>query len=181
MFGYGKGTDGQLYIIPEEAEVVRLIYGKYLEGKSLNSIARILKEKGIKTIRGNTEWNVNSIRTILINEKYIGDTMTQKTFTTDYLTRHGKRIKGNFKSIMWKMPMKQLYQERYSIKFKKNCTSEPIYIRNQVNRKQNPRASIAENTPYPRLPFAKNAAVSTADKSGLSMGKRKQYGDVKTG
>ena len=94
MFGYGKGTDGQLYIIPEEAEVVRLIYGKYLEGESLNSIARLLKEKGIKTIRGNTEWNVNSIRTILINEKYIGDTMAQKTFTTDYLTKARKENQG---------------------------------------------------------------------------------------
>ena len=94
MFGYGKGADGQLYIIPEEAEVVRLIYGKYLEGESMNSIARILKEKGIKTIRGNTEWNVNSIRTILINEKYIGDAMTQKTFTTDYLTKARKENQG---------------------------------------------------------------------------------------
>ena len=94
MFGYQKGTDGQLHIIPEEAEVVRLIYGKYLEGESLNSIARILKEKGIKTIRGNTEWNVNSIRTILINEKYIGDAMAQKTFTTDYLTKARKENQG---------------------------------------------------------------------------------------
>ena len=94
MFGYGKSTDGQLYIIPEEAEVVRLIYGKYLEGESLNSIARLLKEKGIKTIRGNTEWNVNSIRTILINEKYIGDARAQKTFTTDYLTKARKENQG---------------------------------------------------------------------------------------
>ena len=94
MFGYQKGTDGQLHIIPEEAEVVRLIYGKYLEGESLNSIARLLKEKGIKTIRGNTEWNVNSIRTILINEKYIGDAMAQKTFTTDYLTKARKENQG---------------------------------------------------------------------------------------
>ena len=94
MFGYGKGTDGQLYIIPEEAEVVRLIYGKYLEGESLNSIARLLKEKGIKTIRGNIKWNVNSIRTILINEKYIGDAMAQKTFTIDYLTKTRKENQG---------------------------------------------------------------------------------------
>ena len=94
MFGYGKGTDGQMYIIPEEAEVVRLIYGKYLEGESLNGIARLLKEKGIKTIRGNTQWNVNSIRTILINEKYIGDAMAQKTFTTDYLTKARKENQG---------------------------------------------------------------------------------------
>ena len=94
MFGYQKGTDGQLHIIPEESEVVRLIYGKYLEGESLNSIARLLKEKGIKTIRGNTEWNVNSIRTILINEKYIGDAMAQKTFTTNYLTKARKENQG---------------------------------------------------------------------------------------
>lgn len=94
MFGYGKDADGQLYIIPEEAEVVRMIYGKYLEGESLNSIARILKEKGVKTIRGNVEWNVSSIRTILTNEKYIGDSMSQKTFIVDYLTKERKRNQG---------------------------------------------------------------------------------------
>ncbi len=120
MFGYRKGADGQLYVVPEEAEAVRMIYGKYLEGESMNSIARILKENGIKTIRGNAEWNVSSIRTILINEKYIGDAMAQKTFTTDYLTKERKENRGNFKNIMWKMLMRQSYQERYSIKFRKN-------------------------------------------------------------
>ena len=77
--------------------------------------------------------------------------------------------------------MKRLYQEKYSIKSRKSCTSVQIFIRNQANWKQNQRESIVENTPYPRLPSAKSAAVSTADKSGLSMEKRKQYGDVKTG
>ena len=94
MFGYRKGADGQLYVVPEEAEAVRMIYGKYLEGESMNSIARILKENSIKTIRGNAEWNVSSIRTILINEKYIGDAMAQKTFTTDYLTKERKENRG---------------------------------------------------------------------------------------
>ena len=55
MFGYRKGADGQLYVVPEEAEAVHMIYGKYLEGESMNSIARILKENGIKTIRGDAE------------------------------------------------------------------------------------------------------------------------------
>ena len=91
LFGYSKSTDRQLYIIPEEAETVLLIYGKYLKGERLNSIARTLKEKGIKTVRGSTEWNVNSIRIILINEKYIGGAMVQKTFTTDYLTKTQKK------------------------------------------------------------------------------------------
>ena len=56
-------------------------------------VGRVLKE-GIKTIRGNTRWNVNSIRTILINEKYIGDAMAQKTFTIDYLTKTRKENQG---------------------------------------------------------------------------------------
>ena len=60
----------------------------------MNSIARILKENGIKTIRGNAEWNVSSIRIILINEKYICDAMAQKTFTTDYLTKERKENRG---------------------------------------------------------------------------------------
>ena len=94
MLGYGKDANGQLYIIPKEEDAVRLIYGKYLEGESFNSIARILKENGVKTIRGNTQWNVSSICTILINEKYMGDSITQKTFTVDYLTKERKENKG---------------------------------------------------------------------------------------
>ena len=34
-FGYEKGIDKHLHIIPEEAEIVRMIYKEYLEGKSL--------------------------------------------------------------------------------------------------------------------------------------------------
>lgn len=94
MFGYEKREDGQLHIIPNEADTIRLLYQKYLEGESLNSLARMLKEMGIKTIRGNTEWNVSSIRRILTNEKYIGDAMAQKTFTIDYLTKERKENKG---------------------------------------------------------------------------------------
>ena len=69
--------------------------------------------------------------------------------------------------------MRKLFQERYSIKSGKNCTNEPIYIRNPVNRKPNQRASIVENTPYPRLPSEKSAAVSTADKIWSKYGEKK--------
>ena len=94
MFGYRKGADGKLYIVPEEAEVVRMMYGKYLEGESMNSIARLLKERGIKTIRGNTTWTINAIRVILTNEKYIGDVMAQKTYIVDYLSKVRKTNRG---------------------------------------------------------------------------------------
>lgn len=93
-FGYEKGTDKNLHIIPEEAEFVRMIYKKYLEGQSLNGIANLLTKMKVKTIRGNTRWNGSSIRVILTNEKYIGDAVAQKTFTADYLLKDRRKNKG---------------------------------------------------------------------------------------
>ena len=94
VFGYEKGIDNHLHIIPEEAEIVRMIYKKYLEGQSLNDIADLLTKMRVSTIRGNTRWNGSSIRVILTNEKYIGDAMAQKTFTVDYLLKDRRKNKG---------------------------------------------------------------------------------------
>lgn len=93
-FGYEKGTDKNLHIIPKEAEFVRMIYKKYLEGQSLNGIANLLTKMKVKTIRGNARWNGSSIRAILTNEKYIGDAVAQKTFTVDYLLKDRRKNKG---------------------------------------------------------------------------------------
>ena len=94
VFGYEKGIDNHLHIIPEEAEIVRMIYKKYLEGQSLNDIADLLTKMRVRTIRGNTRWNGSSIRVILTNEKYIGDAIAQKTFTVDYLLKERRKNKG---------------------------------------------------------------------------------------
>lgn len=94
VFGYEKGIDKRLHIIPEEAEIVRMIYKKYLEGQSLNDIADLLTKMKVRTIRGNSRWNGSSIRVILTNEKYIGDAIAQKTFTVDYLLKDRRKNKG---------------------------------------------------------------------------------------
>ena len=93
-FGYEKGIDNHLHIIPEEAKIVRMIYKKYLEGQSLNDIADLLTKMRVSTIRGNSRWNGSSIRVILTNEKYIGDAIAQKTFTVDYLLKDRRKNKG---------------------------------------------------------------------------------------
>lgn len=94
VFGYEKGIDNHLHIIPEEAKIVRMIYKKYLEGQSLNDIADLLTKMKVRTIRGNSRWNGSSIRVILTNEKYIGDAIAQKTFTVDYLLKDRRKNKG---------------------------------------------------------------------------------------
>lgn len=158
-----------------------MIYGKYLEGESLNSIARILKEKGIKTIRGNTEWNVNSIRTILINEKYIGDAMAQKTFTTDYLTKARKENQGELQKYYVENAHEAIIPREVFYKVQEELHQRANIYKKSSKQETESRVSIVENTPYPRSRSARNAAVSTTDKSGLSTEKRKPYGDAKTG
>ena len=80
--GYRKGPDGKPEIDPEEAETVRLIYRLYLDGWSLGDIQKELTEKKIPTARGIQGWSRQVIQNILLNEKYIGDGLRQKTFTT---------------------------------------------------------------------------------------------------
>ena len=92
FMGYTKNEDGELIIEPEEAKVVRLIFRLYLEGSSLCEIARELQEKNIKTVTGKTEWHESVIDRMLRNEKYMGDALLQKTYTTDFMTK--KRVKN---------------------------------------------------------------------------------------
>jgi DNA invertase Pin-like site-specific DNA recombinase len=82
ILGYRKGPDGKPEIDPEEAETVRLIYTRYLEGRSLGDIQNELVEKDIPTAVGIQGWSRQVIQNILINEKYIGDGLRQKTYTT---------------------------------------------------------------------------------------------------
>ena len=92
FMGYTKNEEGELIIEPEEAKVVRLIFRLYLEGASLCEIARELQKKNIKTVTGKTEWHESVIDRMLRNEKYMGDALLQKTYTTDFMTK--KRVKN---------------------------------------------------------------------------------------
>ena len=92
LYGYRKGADGKPEIIPEEAEVVRLIYKLYLDGLTLRQIAQHLKNLNIPK-REYAEWTINGIHSILSNEKYVGDALLQKTYTVDCITH--KSVKNN--------------------------------------------------------------------------------------
>ena len=94
IIGYRKGADGKPEIIPEQAEVIRLIFNSYLQGDSLQSIKAKLETAGALTARGNIAWSAQSIQRILQNEKYCGDVLLQKTFTEDVLTGVDKKNTG---------------------------------------------------------------------------------------
>ena len=93
FLGYTKDADGNLIIEPEQAEVIKRIYREYLEGYSMDRIAKGLEADGILTGAGKTKWWTSTINKILRNEKYIGDALLQKTYTTDFLNK--TRVKNN--------------------------------------------------------------------------------------
>ena len=94
MLGYRKGTDGQPEIVPEEAEIIRRIYRRYLAGRSLGQIKLELEQNNVPTAQKVERWSSAVIHNILTNEKYMGDALLQKTYITDCITKKVKKNMG---------------------------------------------------------------------------------------
>jgi len=94
FLGYQKGEDGRPCIVPEQAEIVRLIYRLFVEGQTPAAIAKHFTRTGIPTPAGKTNWQASTVRSILTNEKYKGDAILQKTFCVDFLTKKMKPNEG---------------------------------------------------------------------------------------
>ena len=94
FLGYRKGDDGLPEIVPEEAEVVRTIYRRFLDGMTPHQIARSLTRANIPTPRGREIWSESTVASILSNERYKGDALLQKSFCTDFLTKKFKKNEG---------------------------------------------------------------------------------------
>jgi site-specific DNA recombinase len=85
-------VNGEIVLVPEQAEVVRKIFDLYLQGLSFGQIKSYLESLGIRTVTGNDYWDTTTIQKMLKNEKYKGDTMLQKTYTENFMT--GKKVKN---------------------------------------------------------------------------------------
>lgn len=101
MLGYDV-ADGKMTINEEGAEVVRLIFHKFVhEGKGTHVIARELREAGINPMRVK-EWSNTVILRLLRNEKYCGDLVQKKTYTPDYLSHDKKYNRGQEEFVILK-------------------------------------------------------------------------------
>ena len=93
LYGYDTDDDGNMVIVESEAEVIRTIYRKFVQGTHPADIAESLNDEGITTVMGNP-WSSSAVKNILRNEKYCGDVIMQKTITVDYLTHKTKKNEG---------------------------------------------------------------------------------------
>ena len=94
-FGY-RLVRGKLEIFEPEAEIVREIFRQFLCGQSCDEIAEYVTTLGIPTRDGKSRWRRSAISYILRNERYMGNALLQKRYSTDTLPyekkwNHGER------------------------------------------------------------------------------------------
>ena len=128
-FGY-KMVDKKIQIDSAQAEIVREIYTAYLAGENVDEIAEKLNQ--MQT--GSRRWYNTTIRYILSNERYIGDSLWQKTYATDTLPR--KQIKNTSACL-------QYYVEGTHPAIIDKSTYEAVQLL-RAKRKKTDRASFTE-------------------------------------
>ena len=127
--------EGNLIINKREAEIVKSIYKMFLSGMGYDSICRELNEsKVIKNDKG-TKWLSASVRYILTNEKYIGDSLWQKNYNTS-------------------MPYRKVRNKGALEKYYINNTHEAIItkeefekVQERIEQRKHPNMNLINNYP----------------------------------
>ena len=129
--------EGNLIINKREAEIVKSIYKMFLSGRGYDSICRELNEsKVIKNDKG-TKWLSASVRYILTNEKYIGDSLWQKNYNTS-------------------MPYRKVRNKGALEKYYINNTHEAIITKEEFEKVQ----ELIEQRKHPNMNLINNYPLS---------------------
>jgi site-specific DNA recombinase len=92
ILGY-KWVGNHLEIVPEEAAVVKRIFQNFLDGKSRLETERELEAEGIRSVNGNVMRD-SQLKHILNNITYTGNTLLQKEFVEDPITKKRRKNRG---------------------------------------------------------------------------------------
>ncbi len=94
FLGYDTDENGKWIINHKQAKIVKRLYREFLEGWTVNEIAKHLNEEKIPGPKGKVAWEGTTILYMIKNEKYIGDTRLQKYYISDYLTKKAVKNRG---------------------------------------------------------------------------------------
>lgn len=87
LYGYRRKPDGDFEIVPKEAEVIRKIFARYLEGAGIIKISR---EIGLKQTH---------VRYILSNERMVGDLLLQKSYVDNHISKQKMINRGEKQQV----------------------------------------------------------------------------------
>lgn len=142
-FGYDL-KDGRLVINDAEAEIVRSIFDMFLNGMGYLAICRKLNESKILKDDKGTKWIPASVQYILTNEKYIGDSLWQKSYN----------ISLPFRKVRNKGELEKFYCSK---------THEPIIsaekyetVQKIIKERKCPNKDLIKNYPLSRNIYCSN-------------------------
>lgn len=92
MLGY-RLVNGEITLVPDEAEIVKEVFDLYLSGCGVQKIANTLNERSVRTEKI-PFWHMDTIRGVLRNEKYMGDLLLQKSLSESHLTKRQVKNEG---------------------------------------------------------------------------------------
>lgn len=92
LYGY-RAEGGRLVPVPEEAEVVRLIFSNFLAGYTARHTERQLAEMGVRSYYGG-HFSQAAVRAVLRQEKYTGAATLQLYYIEDHITHKKRRNSG---------------------------------------------------------------------------------------
>lgn len=162
-FGY---TQINHQLVPEKnnAMIVNDIFKSYLSGMSINEIAEHLNTIYPKE---NSKWNPRTIHAILRNEKYIGDSLYQKTYTTDSLPlkrylNTGQRSKYYAMETHEGIISKTDYEKVQNLLAKKITAQQGMTIRQQC------KSSAPAKNSNPQIHFQNHSTAPSSAKSSYT-------------
>ena len=88
-YGY-EAVGKKICINEEQAFVVKEVFSDFLAGRSTEQIAADLRTNNIPCKNGRVQWDSSSVRYILRNEKYTGNSKWQKYYTPNAFPFHCK-------------------------------------------------------------------------------------------
>ena len=130
LYGYFLDSEGNPRVDSDQAEVIRGIYNRYLQGASLRMIRQELEAEGIPNPAGSEKWGIDQIRSILSNEKYCGDVLMQKTFIQDCISKKVVKNTGQLPMYLIQnnhpaIVSREVYQAVQAEKARRSATASP--------------------------------------------------------
>ena len=145
--------DKSITVNEAEAEIVRFIFDRYIEGYGAYTIAKELTKLGKLNKKGEVKWTDSGVRGILKNEKYKGDLMQGKTYTLDPISKRRLDNRGEQAKYYVKDHHEAIVSEEVWDKAQEICRS-----RYKVN------SNVVEGT---RTKFARKFALSSMCECGF--------------
>lgn len=118
-YGY-ESINRRIQINKGQADVVQKIFSDFLVGRSTEQIAANLRVNNIPCKNGRAQWDSSSVRYILRNEKYTGNSKWQKYYTPSTFPFHCKINAGEASATGQRERIRQSFRSR-NTNWRKNC------------------------------------------------------------